>query len=333
MLLSDSLIDEFVSFYRWNNYKGPTLSRFRRDAVRFQQYLFSLGFTDVEDISIPIVESYKQSLVDTCCPCTSRYYWKRSKLSPKTVEEKIQTVKNFLSFTNYYYGVWMSAHLIHICRAKSKRMDFFEWAELGEIMELIDMMDDYEVNKLRFKLVCLIGATSGLRLFEILSLRVRDIMSGVFLLTGKGDKERWAFFTPEVQQLLQRYIEVRRGPIPWLGNHCFRECVDEPFAIISHHPSNFGSACVKSTICRYFKRISRSLPGNKSFSCHTLRHSFATHLLREWVNLSDIQQLMGHSKLSTTAIYLHNDWSSIGQIHSRVFKWDFFWKRTWILIP
>ena len=103
MLLSDSLIDEFVSFYRGNNYKSATLGRFRRDAVRFQQFLFSLGYTDVEDISIPIIESYKQSLVDTVCPSTSRYYGKRSNLSPKTVEEKIQTVKNFLSFTNYYY--------------------------------------------------------------------------------------------------------------------------------------------------------------------------------------------------------------------------------------
>ena len=52
-------------------------------------------------------------------------------------------------------------------------------------MDLIDQEEDYLVNKLRFKLVCLIGATSGLRLFEILSLRVRNVMAGVFNLTGK----------------------------------------------------------------------------------------------------------------------------------------------------
>lgn len=79
----------------------------------------------------------------------------------------------------------MSSHLIRISRAKSKRMDFFEWAELGEIMEMIDQEKDYPINKLRFKLVCLIGATSGLRLFEILSLRVRNVMSGAFNITGK----------------------------------------------------------------------------------------------------------------------------------------------------
>ena len=319
MFLSNALIEEFVSFYRWNNYKTLTLNRFKRDAIRFQQFLFSLGLSDVEDITIPVIERYKQSLADTSCPSTSRYYWKRSNLSPKTVEEKIQTVKNFLSFTNYYYQVWMSASLVHIPRAKSKRMDFFEFDELQEIMQMIDSDSDYLINKLRFKLVCLIGATSWLRLFEILSLRVRDIMSWAYLITWKWDKERRAFFQPPVQKLMREYLEARRSPIPWLGNHVFREMTDEPYAIISHHPNNFGEPCVKSTICRYFKKFSGKLSSGKSFSCHTLRHSFATHLLRQGVNLTDIQQLMGHSKLSTTAIYLHNDRASIGAIASKVF--------------
>lgn len=320
MLFSDQLIEEFVSFYRGNNYKPSTICRFRRDAIRFQQYLFEMDLFQVEDITIPVIESYKQSLVDTSCPSTSRYYWKRSTISPKTVEEKLQTVKNFLSFTNYYYGVGIPSHLIRIVRAKSKRMDFFEFDELQEIFSLIDSDQDYLINKLRFKLVCLIGATSGLRLFEILSLHVRDVMSGVYNLTGKWDKERWCFFTPEVQDLLQEYLEARRSPIPWLGDHVFKEVEEDPWCIVSHHPSNFGAPCVKSTICRYFKRISNKLPGSKSFSCHTLRHSFATYLLRKGVNLSDIQQLMGHSKISTTAIYLHNDWWSIGKVHQEVFS-------------
>lgn len=64
-------------------------------------------------------------------------------------------------------------------------MDFFDLPELEYIMDLIDKDNDYLINKLRFKLVCLIGATSGLRLFEILSLKVSDVMSGAFLLTGK----------------------------------------------------------------------------------------------------------------------------------------------------
>ena len=75
--------------------------------------------------------------------------------------------------------------MIRIHRASSKRMDFFSFDELKLILDVVDHTPDYTINKLRFKLVCVLGATSGLRLFEILSLHVRDIMSGAYNLSGK----------------------------------------------------------------------------------------------------------------------------------------------------
>ena len=74
MNFSDRLIEEFISFYRGNNYKPATVSRFRRDIVRFRSFLLSLNLSQVEDVSIPIVEQYKLFLVDSPCPRTSRYY-------------------------------------------------------------------------------------------------------------------------------------------------------------------------------------------------------------------------------------------------------------------
>lgn len=323
MFLSDNLIEEFINFYRWNNYKTQTLVRFKRDAIRFQQFLFSLDLYDIENITIPIIEKYKQHLSDTLCPITSRYYGKNKHISQKTIEEKIQVIKHILNFTNYYYNIWIDHNIIRIQRWISKRMDFFERAELDAIISIIDKMDDYPINKLRFKLVCLIGATSWLRLTEILTLKVKNVMSWSYLITGKWDKERWVFFSDDVKNTLREYLELRQEPIQRLGNHCFRELTDEPRVIVSHHPHNFWAPCAKSTICRYFKRISDILPSEKSFSCHTLRHSFATHLLREGVNISEIQQFLWHSKLSTTAIYLHNDWSLLAKTHKKIFKKTF----------
>ena len=320
MIFSNDIVDQFIDFHRADGLKPLTLIRFRRDILRFFNYAWDHGVQDVEGISIPLIEDYKVSLVDTDVPVTSRYYWKREKLSDKTVEEKIQVIKNFLKWSVYRYGVWMDADLIHIHRAKSKRMDFFTKDEMEYIFRLVDSDDDYRINKLRFKLILLIGFTSGLRLFEILKLRVRDVMSGAYNIEGKWDKLRWVFFREPVKQLLQEYLEARGEPIPWLGNRVFREVTDEPYVIVSHHPTNFWMPCVKSTICRYFKKFSRMLPWDKELSCHTLRHSFATYLLRCGVNLSDIQQMMWHAKLSTTAIYLHNDWSQIWSVHENIFS-------------
>jgi integrase len=64
-------------------------------------------------------------------------------------------------------------------------MDFFTKDEMEYIFRLVDSDDDYRINKLRFKLILLIGFTSGLRLFEILKLRVRDVMSGAYDIEGK----------------------------------------------------------------------------------------------------------------------------------------------------
>lgn len=319
MLLCNELVDEFIDFYRGDYYRATTLIRFRRDILRFFNFCWDHGVQEVEWITLSLIDSYKVDLVDTDVPITSRYFWKRSKLSHKTVEEKIQTIKNFFKWSVYAYGVWIDPDLIHIRRAKSTRMDYFTFEEMQVIFKLVDASEDYTINKLRFKLILLIGFTSGLRLFEILKLRVRDVMSGAFNMVWKWDTERWVFFKEPVQKLLQEYLQARHSPIPWLGNHVYQEVTDEPYVIVSHHPDNYGSPCAKSTICRYFKSLSAKLPWDKSFSCHTLRHSFATYLLKCGVDLSKIQVLMWHAKLSTTAIYIHNEFSEIQKIHNDIF--------------
>ena len=105
MQFSNDIVDEFIEFYRGDYYKPATLVRFRRDILRFFNYAWDHGVQDVENIDIPLVESYKLSLVDTDVPVTSRYYGKCVKLAQKTVEEKLQVIKNFLKWSVYRYGV------------------------------------------------------------------------------------------------------------------------------------------------------------------------------------------------------------------------------------
>ena len=130
----------------------------------------------------------------------------------------------------------------------------------------------------------------GLRLGEVVRLRVGDIDSarGVLVIhQGKGHKDRLVPLTPALLDELRGYWR-RYRPGPWLfpgekeGQHVHR-----------------------GTVQRYFRQLVRRLGLAKRVSMHTLRHSYATHLLEAGVDVVTLQHLLGHRQLSTTAGYLH----------------------------
>ncbi len=130
----------------------------------------------------------------------------------------------------------------------------------------------------------------GLRLGEVVRLRVADIDSGRGVLVvrqGKGRKDRLVPLSPALLDELRRYWR-RHRPADWLfpgqrpGQHLHRGALQRTFA-----------------------RIVRPLDFQKRVSLHTLRHSYATHLLEAGVDVVTLQRLLGHRHLSTTAGYLH----------------------------
>lgn len=318
MKITKELIQEFIEFYRWELYKEPTLKRFQREFTRFATYAKKQWIDEVEKINIPLIESYKSYYMKLPVPITSRYYTTNQRLSPKTIEEKLQTIKNFLIFTNYKYEIWLNPAKIRIPRSKSKHMDYFSYTEILHILQTIANTQPFAINRLRLQLIILIWFTTWLRLSEIMSLQVHQVMSWSAIVHTKWDKERMVYFSATVQKLLQDYLQVRAEPIPRIGRKS-RNKSDTDRVIISHHDHNFGQKCVKSTICRQFKKLNKHLNiPDKNLSCHTLRHSCATYLLDQGVNLRYIQEILGHAHLSTTQTYLHIHNQKLKEIHEDV---------------
>ena len=318
MQITHELIQEFTDFYLSEWYKTNTLKRFSREFSKFSLFIKERGVDQVEQITIPIIEAYKTHYLRLPVPKTSRYFSKNNALSPKTIEEKIQTIKNFLIFTNYKYEIWLNPQKVRIPRSKSKRMDFFTYPEILKILDTIKQKENYPINRVRLQLIVLIGFTTGLRLAEIMSLKVHQIMSGEALVSTKWDKERIVYFSSTVQKLLQEYLSLREEPLPWIWRKS-RNKSDVDWVIISHHDKNFWQKCVKSTICRQFTSLNAHLNfADKKLSCHTLRHSCATYLLDKGVNLRYIQEILGHAHLSTTQTYLHIHNTKLKEIHQEV---------------
>lgn len=323
MIIDENLINSFLSFYKARGRTDKTIERFRRDFTRYYRWIKENKTDDivqVEDLSIASIEQRRFIISQQEIPKTSRYYGKEKYPASKTIQSKIQVIKNFLHFCNYVYWVWIHAEIIETPKAKSKRMDYFTEDEIRWIIQWIKDNEKNELNKCRLILVILIGFTAGLRLQEILNLKTQDVLENVHRLKGKGWKWRYVYFNDEIHYYTKKYLELRKNPTVQTGKSYD---VKSDYIIISHSARNFWGQFQKTSLCEIFKKISDKLQLGKELSCHTLRHSFATYLLNRGVDLSKIQHLLGHSKLDTTATYLHESWERLKIIHSGVFSESF----------
>lgn len=147
------------------------------------------------------------------------------------------------------------------------------------------------IRNLRHKTALMCMYAAGLRVSEALGLAAADIDSGrmaIRVRAGKGKKDRYTVLSPPLLEQLRAYWKAYRPP----ASHLFAGSVpNRPMA-----KTAVQSAC---------HRAVRELGTPKRVSCHTLRHSFATHLLEAGVDLPTIQRLMGHTSLKTTSLYLH----------------------------
>jgi site-specific recombinase XerD len=151
----------------------------------------------------------------------------------------------------------------------------------------------------------------GLRLGEALHLQVRDIDGGrmmVHVHRGKGAKDRYVPLPSRTLKILRDYWATHRHPV-WLFPATGR---DHRQAASADGPMD------RSSVQGALRRVVRELEFRKTVSIHTLRHSYATHLLEAGVNLRLIQQYLGHGSLQTTMVYLHLTNVSHDQAFARI---------------
>ena len=159
----------------------------------------------------------------------------------------------------------------------------------GDIAAMMEVTEN-----VKHKVILSLGYGSGLRVSEVCALRVRDIDSSsmrVLVEDGKGRKDRYTLLSATSLSLLREYWEVYRPHHPdgWLF-------------LGPYGHTHIGNSAVQSIIKTAMAKA--GLPKDAG-TYHTLRHSFATHLLEDGCDLMTIKSLLGHSSLSSTAIYLH----------------------------
>jgi integrase/recombinase XerD len=148
---------------------------------------------------------------------------------------------------------------------------------------------------------------TGLRVSELCSLTIDNIFfdAGYLRCTGKGQKERVVPFSEKAAEALKIYLNGARAS--------FTQNPRNRFVFISRR----GQKISRKTVWKLIKQYARKVGIQKKLSPHTLRHSFASHLLANNAPLRVIQEMLGHADITTTQIYTHVDQSRLKSIHEK----------------
>ncbi len=172
---------------------------------------------------------------------------------------------------------------------------------MEEINSLINACDGIQ-QKLFLSLLY----SCGIRISELANLRLNDFdfeRKTIFISKSKNRKQRYVLLSDKTSELLKYYFSVYR-----------------PSEFIFYRNEHKGSSISIRYLQNLFQKVVERSKINKKFSAHTLRHSFATHLLESGNNLFYIQKLLGHDSIQSTAMYLHADNSILMKIQSPIEK-------------
>jgi integrase/recombinase XerD len=259
-----------------------TVSAYRRDLVKFENYAKKKKLS-LEGVTRDDLVDFLASLF-------------RQKLESRTVARHLVTLRNFFRFA-------LTQDLITVDPALNLespkiRRSLPGYLRLEEIERLLAQPDDKTPIGLRDRAMLDVLYSTGLRVSELIGLRVMDLdrAVGCVRCIGKGDKERIVPVGKKALALVDRYLRDARPKLVPAGKQ-----VNSPTLFINRRGSTLSRVGVWKILSAYGRSAGLRVP----LTPHMLRHSFATHLLEGGADLRSVQLMLGHSDISTTQIYTH----------------------------
>lgn len=275
----DRFIDKFLNYLKVEKNMSPhTVLNYAVDLKDFAKFL-----GDEADINSVDYLTLRKFLAEL----------KAKNYSKRTVARKLACLRSFFRFL-YREGHVKSNSMLGISTPKlDKKLPVF--LDENEVAKLLDAPDEKEVSGLRDKAMLETIYSSGLRISELVGLNTDsiDFIGGVLKIFGKGRKERLVPIGDRALRCIRRYLEKRSGQAEGLANR-------RPVFL-----NKSGTRITDRSVRRVLEKYIHITSLRQDISPHTLRHSFATHLLNRGADLRSVQELLGHMNLSTTQIYTH----------------------------
>ncbi|MGM8214034.1 site-specific tyrosine recombinase XerD [Bacillaceae bacterium W0354] len=212
--------------------------------------------------------------------------------SSSSIARMISTIRSFHHFLMRENGVQHDATL-HIQTPKKDRK-LPKVLSSTEVEKLLDLQGNDPLTVRNKAMLETLYAT-GLRISELLSLKMNDLhlLMGFVRVVGKGGKERIVPLGKHAQRSIESYVEFARPT--------FQKFYETDALFVNHR----GRPMTRQGFWKLLRKIAIEKNIKKELTPHTLRHSFATHLLENGADLRAVQEMLGHADISTTQIYTH----------------------------
>lgn len=258
-----------------------TRQSYERDLMRYLAFVKQAGVTSWQAVDRFLVVKFISQLQD-------------EKKASTTIMRMVSSLRRFHQFLRQERYTDQDP-MQHIDSPK-KKQKLPQTLSIKEVERLIETPDVTKPLGLRDRAILEVMYATGLRVSELIHLKMGDVhlKMGLVQTIGKGDKERIVPLGDYAIHWIERYLNESRPVLT-------KKNPDELFLFVNRS----GHGLSRQGIWKNLKQIVREAGINKVVTPHTLRHSFATHLLENGADLRTVQELLGHADISTTQIYTH----------------------------
>ena len=288
----ESAIQAFMSYlHNVKKMSENTRLSYERDLHKFQNFLAELGVCEMSKVSRTNLNSYV-------------LYLEKKKFAPATISRNIASIKAFYHFL--YKEKLVDEDISEELKAPKVEKKIPDTLTVAEVDRLLEAPCANTPKELRDKAMLELLYATGIRVSELISLTLPDVnLKMNFVICKDGSRERIVPFGNKARKAVLKYLETARGAL----------VTDDKEEVLFVNCS--GRPMSRQGFWKLVKFYTNRAGIEAEITPHTLRHSFAVHLLENGADLHSVQEMMGHSDISTTQIYINKNRNRIREVYTK----------------
>ncbi len=285
-------VQEFISYlHNVKKTSNNTELSYKRDLAKVCLFMEKRGISGVGAVKADDLKDYIKSLEE-------------QKLAAATVSRNIASIKAFFQYMLQQGKI--TNDVSHNLKAPKIEKKIPEILTMDEVAALLEQADGDSPKEIRDKAMLELLYATGIRVTELITLKVSDVnISMNFILCRDAHKERMIPFGNKARIALVRYLDGTRDEIveDKSSDVLFANCSGKPMS--------------RQGFWKLIKHYAKKAGITADITPHTLRHSFAAHLVENGADLKSVQEMLGHSDISTTQIYANMNHNRIREVYAK----------------